>query len=102
MLEGLFGLSFYGESTNPIFYVDHLLRMHRTSEDRIKDLIEHREKHFKIFVDRYEKKDFKIPEGRYQITFADMGFMHVSGPGLIKITYPKGLHLSLSEALFND
>lgn len=102
LIEGLFAMTFLGESTNPILYIDQNISIHRTSEDRIKDLLDHKEKHFKIYADRYEDKAFKIPEGRHQITFADMGFMHISGPGLVKIRYPKGLHLSLSEALFND
>jgi hypothetical protein len=102
MLEGLFALSFYGQSINPIFYIDASVKVHKTQEDRIKPLLEQKEKHFKICVDRYEDKAFKIPEGLYQITFADMGFVHIKGPGLVKMTYPKGLHLSLTEALFND
>ena len=102
LIEGLFALTFYGDAINPILYIDHNIKIHRTSEDRLKDLLDHKEKHFKIYADRYEDKAFKIPEGLHQITFADMGFMHVSGPGLVKIKYPKGLHLSISEALFND
>lgn len=102
MLEGLFGLSFHGDAINPIFYLDSKVNIHKTQEARIKPLLLEKEKHFKIFVDRYEDKAFKISEGLHQITFADMGFMHIKGPGLIKVTYPKGLHLSLSEALFND
>lgn len=102
MIEGLFAISFFGESINPILYIEQHLDVHKTNENRIKPLLEEKEKHFQIYVDHYEEKAFKIPSGRYQITFADMGFMHVSGPGLIKMVYPKGLHVSLSEALFND
>lgn len=102
MLEGLFSLSFYGKAINPIFYIDEKVSIHKTNDDRIKPLLDQKEKHFKVFVDRYEDKSFKIPEGLHQITFADMGFVHIKGPGSIKVTYPKGLHLSLTEALFND
>lgn len=101
-LEGLIAISFYGESINPILYVDQMVHIHKTKDERVLDLLDHKEKHFKIFVDVYEEKKIKIPEGKWQITFADMGFMHVMGPGWVKVHHPKGLHLSLSEALFND
>ncbi|HAX02939.1 MAG: hypothetical protein A2Y45_05860 [Tenericutes bacterium GWC2_34_14] len=102
MIEGLIGISFYGYTINPIFYVDQMIDIHKTNDERVKVLMAEKEKHFKVYVDRYEEKAFKIPTGKYQITFADMGFMHVSGPGLVKLIHPKGLHISLSEALFND
>lgn len=101
-IEGLVAISFYGEAINPVLYLDQNIKMHRTKDERVSMLIDQKEKHFKIYVDRYEEKKIKIPNGKWQITFADMGFMQLSGPGWIKIVYPKGLHISLSEALFND
>ncbi|MDY0294572.1 MAG: GTPase [Acholeplasmataceae bacterium] len=101
-IEGLIAISFHGQAINPVLYLDRNIRMHRTKEDRVNELIHQKEKHFKIYALSYEEKQFKIPEGKVQITFADMGFMQLEGPGWIKVTYPKGLHISLSEALFND
>ena len=47
-----------------------------------------------------KKKAFKITNSKMQITFADIGFMHIEGPNTIRVNYPKGMHISLSEALF--
>ncbi|MBE0700810.1 MAG: hypothetical protein IH571_03895 [Acholeplasmataceae bacterium] len=74
--------------------------MHKTNEDKINGLIKDKVKQFKIYAETYETKQFKLPDGKYQITFADMGMLHIVGPANLKITYPKGMHLSLSEALF--
>lgn len=101
-IEGLIALSFYGESVNPVLYLDQKIRIHRTKDERVAELLMQKEKHFKIYALSYEERKIKIPDGKYQITFADMGFMQISGPGWMKISYPKGLHISLSEALFND
>lgn len=102
MLEGLISISFYGDKLYPVFYLDQHIKIHKTNDERIKPLLQEKEKHFNIYVDSYETKTFKLKDGAYHITFADMGFMHLSGPARIEITYPKGLHITLSEALFND
>lgn len=101
-IEGLIAISFYGEKLYPVLYIDQHIKIHKTHDERIKPLLAEKEKHFKIYADSYETKTFKIKEGVHHITFADMGFMHLFGPARIEITYPKGLHITLSEALFND
>lgn len=99
-IEGLVSLTFVGSDTNAVFYLDDQVIMHKTNPSRIKDLLENKEKNFKVFAEVYEERSFKIPLGKYQITFADMGFVHVNGPLTVKMTVPKGMHISLSEALF--
>jgi 30S ribosome assembly GTPase len=99
-IEGLVALTFVGSDTNAVFYLDDQVVMHKTNPSRIKDLLENKEKNFKVYVETYEEKSFKIPLGKYQITFADMGFVHLNGPLTVKMTVPKGMHISLSEALF--
>ncbi|MDY0074324.1 MAG: GTPase [Acholeplasmataceae bacterium] len=101
-IEGLMTFSFLGKDMRPVFYIDNKINIHKTNDDRIDHLIEERKKHFHIYVDHYEEKSFKITSGKQQLTFADMGFMHIEGPVTIKMKYPKGLHISLTEALFND
>jgi 30S ribosome assembly GTPase len=39
---------------------------------------------FKIYIDKYEEKSFKIPKGKHQLTIADMGFIHIVGPMTVK------------------
>jgi len=99
-IEGLVALSVKGNPTSVILYMHRMIKIHKTNETRIKDLLLHKEEQFKIFVSEYEEKSFRIPDGKYQITFADMGFMHVVGPNNIKLTHPKGMHISMTEALF--
>jgi len=99
-LEGLIAISFLNKDTNPVLYVDDQMHVHKTNHARIKPLFLEKEKHFKVFVETYEEKAIKIPQGKQQITFSDMGFMHIEGPMTIKIVLPKGMHISISEALF--
>jgi len=99
-LEGLISLTFSGSDTSAVLYTYRNLKVHRTNAKRVKELWLEKEMHFKVFVKDYEEKSLKIPAGKMQITFADMGFLHVVGPINLKVIYPKGMHLSLSEAMF--
>lgn len=100
MIEGLIAISFLGDLTNVVLYLSPEVHIHKTNQDRVKPLLESKEEHFKITVENYEEKSFKVPKGKHQLTFADMGFMHVTGPLTIKLTLAKGLHITLTEALF--
>lgn len=100
ILEGLISISFTGKDMNAVFYGHHNLKIHKTNASRVKDLLLNKEKHFDVYVDEYEEKALRIPKGKMQITFADMGFLHVVGPMHLKIIYPKGMHLSMTEAMF--
>ncbi|MCF7931136.1 MAG: 50S ribosome-binding GTPase, partial [Acholeplasmataceae bacterium] len=99
-IEGLISIVFTGQEINAVFYGDQSIRIHKTNAKRVKDLFLNKEEHFKVFVKDYEEKALRIPRGKTQITFADMGFLHVVGPMHLKITYPKGMHLSMTEATF--
>lgn len=46
----------------------------------------------------YVTKNFKIIEGKQQITFGDLGFLLVNGPTTLTLKMPKQLHVSLMEA----
>jgi len=99
-IEGLVSLTVKGEDSTVILYMHRMISIHKTKESRIKDLLLDKERQFKVYAEAYEEKSFKIPEGKYQITFADMGFMHIVGPNNIKLTHAKGMHISMTEALF--
>lgn len=98
LVESLLGLSFYGQSITPVFYLGDEVELHRTQDKRVIDLL-NKTKDIHL---SFEEKTFKIPSGLHQVTLADMGFIHMRGPGHIKLYMPKGLHVTLSEALFND
>ncbi len=99
MIEGLVSIA-VREPSHLVFYLDDHMKIHKTNVTRVKELIDEKEKHFQIFVEQYEKKLFKIPDGKHQITFADFGFLHLEGPITVEIYQPKGLHITLTEALF--
>jgi len=98
-IEGLIAFS-VSKDTHIVLYVDRQINIHKTNQTRIKPLLLEKEKHFQIYAESYIEKAFKIPEGKYQITFADMGFMHVTGPMTISYVIPHVMHLSMTEALF--
>ncbi len=100
MIEGLISITLMGLDQSVVLYVSDLVKIHKTNDKRVKDLISNKDQQFDIFVDQYEEKSFKIKDQKMQITFADIGFMHIEGPNTVKVLYPKGMHLSLSEALF--
>jgi 30S ribosome assembly GTPase len=99
-IEGLIAIAYEGELNSLVFYLSHLINFHKTKTERIKPLLEDKEQHFKRYVDAYEIKAYNVKPGKWQLTFADMGMMHIEGPCHLTVTYPKGLHISLTEALF--
>jgi ribosome biogenesis GTPase A len=99
-IEGLIAFTSLGDERTVALYVERNVSIHKTNQLRIKPLLLEKEKHFKIFANEYQEKAFKIPEGKQQITLADMGFIHITGPLTVKLTYPKDMHLSITEALF--
>ncbi len=99
-IEGLISVSIKQKDQSVVLYLHQDVHIHKSNIERIKALIEQRSTIFKVYVDQYEEKSFRIPEGKMQITFADIGFLHIDGPNNISITYPKGMHITLTEALF--
>lgn len=99
-IEGLIAVTLSTESQPVVFYLENNITIHKTNDKRIPELIKDKENQFKIYAESYEEKSFRILDQKMQITLADMGFIHVTGPCHLKLIYPKGLHLSLSEALF--
>ncbi|TNF08580.1 MAG: hypothetical protein EP317_02920 [Bacillota bacterium] len=98
-IEGLISITFL-KDINVTLYLDSNIHIHKTNEQRVQPLLLEKEKHFIIFVADYIEQSFKVPSGKHQITFADMGFMHLLGPITIKMRLPKDMHVSITEALF--
>ena len=99
-IEGLFSITYHGQPSSMVYYLSRFIRFHKTNQDKVLSLWQKKEDHFDIHLNAYEKKAYQIPEGKHQVTFADMGMMHINGPAHIEITYPKHMHLSLTKALF--
>lgn len=99
IIEGLVSVSLK-QDANLVCYLDSNVKVHKTNIHRVKELLNEKEKHFKIYAKDYEQKMLKIPHGLWQITLADFGFIHMEGPMTVELQIPKGLHVSLTEALF--
>jgi 30S ribosome assembly GTPase len=99
-IEGLIAFTNLGDDRSVALYLERTVSIHKTNQLRVKTLLSEKEKHFKIYANEYTEKAFKIPAGKQQITLADMGFIHIVGPLTVKLTYPKEMHLSVTEALF--
>ena len=99
-IEGLIAISVSNERQTVVLYLNNFVNIHKTNINRINDLLADKDKNFEVYVDAYEEKSFRIIKSKMQITFADIGFMHIQGPNTVRVTYPKGMHISLSEALF--
>jgi ribosome biogenesis GTPase A len=100
VIEGLFQLTLETDDTTFVLYLDAKVEVHRTQKKKIQNLMTGDFIENKIHVNAYEEKSFRIPNGKHQLTLADMGFIHLEGPSRVHMTYPKGIHLTLSEALF--
>jgi 30S ribosome assembly GTPase len=100
-IEGLIAVTYEGEPNSLVFYLSRFVKFHKTNAKKIPQLLEDKENQFKIFAQTYEEKKFKVKDGKFQLTFADLGMMHVTGPCHMTVTFPKGMHLSLTEAMFS-
>ena len=100
IIEGLITISIMKQDASVVLYVSDLVKIHKTNDQKVKGLLNDREHQFDIYVDTYEEKSFKLTDRKTQITFADFGFMHVDCLNTIKVNYPKGMHITLTEALF--
>lgn len=99
-VEGLFAITLRQGASTLVLYIENHINVHKTQEKKIPELLGQKTTFFKVYADQYEEKALKIIDSKMQVTMADMGFLHVTGPCQIYLTYAKGLHVSLSEALF--
>jgi 30S ribosome assembly GTPase len=102
MLEGLVGVTNTGKDTcTCVFYVKKELGIEKTNLTRVIDRLQAASKTHQASCDVHVRQAFPIKEHtKMRLTFADMGFMHVSGPAHISVDSCKAMHISLTEALF--
>jgi ribosome biogenesis GTPase A len=100
LIEGIISLTLKSKDITCVLYLENQVKIHKTNENKVDELIANRKVKSQVYAKKYEDKTFRIPNDKAQITFADMGFLHIDGPGLIKIKYPKDMHISITEALF--
>lgn len=100
LFEGLVGLS-VNKDISVVCYMSDRVKIHRTYQDKIVELIKEQTLKERLYVSDYETRTFQLKTGKQQLTFADFGCVHVEGPLHVTLTYPKALHISITEALFS-
>jgi hypothetical protein len=98
-IEGLIAITAL-ESINIVIYGSKHLKYHKTNPAKIKDLLNKKETLFDVFVDDYEKKSFKLGSGKQQLTCGDFALVHFSNVARVEATFPKGMHMTVTKALF--
>lgn len=93
LIEDFIAIDYKGELSPIIFYLSSNANIRYTKDEPLsnKDLNKDYE---------YAVSTFKTNHALNQITLADLGFIHVRGSALISIRHPKGMHISVTEALF--
>ena len=100
IINGMIGIKYLkGPSQTLVFYINNNLDVHKTNVKKQDDLMKS-DKLSTLDIKSFEKKSFKLSDQRMQITFADLGFCQTITEGLIEVTIPKGLNITLTEALF--
>ncbi|MFP4177967.1 MAG: hypothetical protein ACLFTZ_04305, partial [Acholeplasmataceae bacterium] len=89
-IEDLFIVTNRSERRPVVFYLSEHVRIGRIRTDRIK----------RISDRNWAKRTFHCPHGKHQVTFADMGMMHVDGPCSMSLHYVRDAHVNVTEALF--
>ena len=100
MFEGLIGLS-VNTDTSVVGYLSESVQIHRTNKEKLSELIKNQVLKDRVYAPPYETRTFTLDKGKQQVTFADFGCVHMDGPLKITLTYPKALHVSVTEALFS-
>ena len=100
LIEGIIGIS-VDKDISLVCYVNNQVQKHRTNKEKLSTIIHDQLLEKRVYANEYETKTFKLDVGKQQLTFADFGFIHVMGPCRVSLTYPKHLHVSLTEALFS-
>ena len=101
ILDGIASIDYLkGERQAFVFYFASTFLFHKTnfkkSDEQLLNV-----NLFNYHFESYDKMIFKLDEYvKYQITFADLGFVHLQGPATVRVSVAKGLSVTLTEALF--
>lgn len=89
-IEDLFIVTNLSVRRSVVFYLSERVRLDRVNTRKIADSIDR----------TWSKKTFHRLGGKHQITFSDMGMMHVEGPFKMSLHYVTEAHVNVTEALF--
>ena len=98
-IEGLVAVTAI-EPMNMVIYGSKHVNYHKTNAQKIEGLLNKKEEIFKVYADQYEKRVLNLGFGKQQITFGDFCFAHFTDVNKVEVTYPKRLHMTVTEALF--
>jgi len=98
LIDGLAAVSILKGSTTSVFYGSESIKLHPTKAEKVADLLQNKQV-VNVNFDEYKSSEFALKEDvKYQITFADFGFMILTGPVTIKIDTHPNLHITVIEA----
>ncbi len=99
-IEGLVAVTAL-EEMNVVLYGATPLNYHKTNRAKVDDLLNKKEEVFDIYADAYEKRVFKLGQGKQQLTCGDFLLVHFKDIKKVEVTYPKDMHITVTEALFD-
>ncbi len=99
-VEGLVAVTAL-EHMNIVCYGSRHLNYHKTNQSKVVELLNKKEDMFDIYAKDYETRVFKLGMGKYQLTCGDFLLIHFKDASKVEVTYPKGMHVTVTEALFD-
>lgn len=92
VLEDFISLSYRGSDTTFVLYLSNFTNVQKLNTVNLDK---------KLSNDyQYIIKNFKASAGKHQITFGDLGFMHITGPITMTVKLPKSMHVTISGSYF--
>jgi len=98
-VEGLIAVTAL-ENMNIVIYGSKHIKYHKTNKNKIKELFNQEKQFFDVYVDQYEKRTYKLGQQKWQLTCGDFLMIHFNDVKHIEVTYPKGMHMTVTKALF--
>ncbi len=99
-IAGLVGIVVLKGETTSVLYASDYIKHHVTNSEKVLSILSDG-KVFDLSFDTYGFKDYALKEdAKYQLTLADFGILHLTGPVTIRVYAHPKLHLSLLETFF--
>lgn len=92
VIEDFISVSYTGKDTTLVFYLSNFTKTAKLNTVNLDKKLD--DKH------SYVIKNFKVGYGKHQVTFGDLGFLHVMGPLTLNIKLPKSMHITIRKSYF--
>lgn len=100
LIEGIVGVAVIKGQTTSVFYGSDRIKLHLTNERKALEQLQNKNL-FEHSMSNYIKTDVSLKDSvKYQLTLADFGLLHISGPVTIRIFHHPEFYYSISEVYF--